>query len=100
MNNNYNDITNICYEKCIKNGKILIPKDENDKLLFFGDQVKDYEKNIKIIDINGNEKIFYGNDNNIIIELDTIFEKEFKILPDDNYNNITDIFLKNVKLII
>ena len=74
INNSYNDITDICYNKLIKNGKIIIPKDETYKLFFFGDPAERLVKHIKVIDIIGNEKIFDENYYDIIIELNCIFK--------------------------
>ena len=90
--NNYINITNICYEKLLFNNSITINKSEEYKLNIFGDPMPGLIKHIKIFDNYGNYKIFNSNEEDIVINIYTKFEKGIDIFWNDF--NITDICLK------
>ena len=69
--NNYFDVTFICYKYCIKDNHLIISANEIDKLTLFGDPYRDIVKNIKIIDFNGN--IRYYADQEINLDLNSTF---------------------------
>ena len=92
---NYINITNICYDKLLNNNNIIINKSEDFKINLFGDPMPGLIKNIKVIDKIGNERIFNGNDEDIIIDINNFFKKQ-PIIYFNDYN-ITDICFKKCK---
>jgi hypothetical protein len=90
--NNYINITNICYEKLLIDNKIIINKEESFKLNTFGDPINGIVKHIKVIDEYGNIKVFNGNNEDIIININEIFKKTLNIYWNDY--NITDICIR------
>jgi len=90
--NNYINVTKICYEKLIINNLLIISKYEDFKLNLFSDPMPGLMKHIKILDINGNLKVFNDNDEDIVINIHVIFKKDINIYWNDF--NITDICMK------
>jgi len=69
--NNYFDVTYLCYKYCIRDNRIVISENEMDKLRLFGDPYERIIKNIKIIDMNGN--IRYYGDEEIVLDINSTF---------------------------
>lgn len=91
ITNNYIDITNIVFEKILKNNIIIIPKDDISRSLIFGDHLKDIYKNIKVIDnINNICKIFYDGEH-INIDINKSFITLSKKLFNEYVNLNTNL---------
>jgi len=90
--NNYYNITDICYEQLFDNNIINIKRGEDFKLNMFGDPMPGLVKHIKIMDMNGNYKVFNDNSEDIIIYLNDNFRTELNVFW--NEFNITDIVMK------
>jgi hypothetical protein len=89
IENNYVDITEICFHRYLFGDDIIIPESEEERLSLFGDPAPITVKHIKVIDMYNNYKIFYGN-NEIRINKDVIFEKKILLGIENNYEDITE----------
>ena len=78
VQNNYIDITNVVYEKCIINNKIHIPGDDLSRASIFGDPLIQVVKHIVLEDEYG-KKIFTINDE-INIPLDKEIKTKYDII--------------------
>jgi len=59
---NYADITSIVYSKCIQDGIVYIPADDNVRAKLFGDPFYGILKHIKTVDSSGNIKIYSSSE--------------------------------------
>ena len=78
IKDNYIDITNIVYEKCIINNKIHIPSNDLSRANIFGDPLIQIVKHIVLEDEYG-KKIFTINDE-INIPLDKEIKTKYDII--------------------
>jgi hypothetical protein len=92
--NNYIDVTDICYTKCLFYTNIIIPYNEIDKINLFGDHLPKIIKYIKVVDIDNNFKIYETINNEIIVNLE---KKNFKIYEKINNEIIINLEKKNFK---